>query len=272
MTTAARLLLATLTLGLLATITPAPAQAAEAHVTACRVEGRTTTVTTTTGVDRYRDLTIARAPFPGTRTIVRTRPGWRRTPTVTACRVLASGTVTVRTPRARLAYTPAPAATEAPLEVAVEVPARPAAVARWTTPTTVYAPIGADWQATAAVAAWNAALPSDRRITIVDQPCSVPTCMTLTVRPRVDVDGYAGLAHWAYDATARVMFSCNVSLSEEVLVEDRPGVVVHELGHCLGLPHWDHAGSAMSSTTAYLPAPSAVDLAWVADTYTATQE
>ena len=62
------------------------------------------------------------------------------------------------------------------------------------------------------------------------------------------------------------MMACDVVLSEQAPVEYRPSIFAHELGHCLGLPHWDHLGSVMHEIASTMSGPSPEDVAWLAST------
>lgn len=258
----------------------AAAGSSEAHdeapaVTSCQTVHKgdryITVVRWTAGpTTRYRDLTVAAAPFPGDRQVTRARTGWRRLPVVTGCKVLASGVVTVRTARARLAYTVTHVEEAPAVEAAPVIEARPAAVGRWLTPVTLYAPtLAADWQVDAVVAAWNTALPADRRITVTATPCGTDlTCIPIRTAPMADLySPVDGLAWWV--PVDGVMQACSIDLAIEVPTADRGGVLAHELGHCLGLPHWDNPASIMD-TNGHPATPQPIDLAWVTDTYGAT--
>lgn len=224
---------------------------------------------------RRVNLTVKTRLFPGERKALGSR-GRKLAPRVTSCRVNRQGAVVVRTEsRARFAFVP-PATEETPQSeptpTPVEAP-RPLAVGRWATPTTLYAPVAADWQPDAVLAAWNAALPADRQVARTHEPCATAdrTCIDVEVLPMARLAelhaAVGGIAWWQYDESTRLMIGCSIDLAVEVAPEQRPGVLAHELGHCLGLPHWEHSESVMSSVGAHAPMPAAVDLQWIVDTY-----
>lgn len=252
---------------------PAEAHADEAdaqRLTACRVDGRTVTLTTADG------RTIVRDSVAITTVLANVSEGLRKRPTrtgrvITACRTYAVGddTRTVIRTIGRARYRLTNVRVRAAIHARATVPneARPAVTARWATPVTVYAPVSADWQVDAVLAAWNAGLPTDRQATRALEPCTVTTCITvaeataadLAASSSIDAHGLAWQAH-----AGGVMHSCRIDLAVEVPAVDRPAVMAHEFGHCLGLPHWEHAGSAMSITHQERPVmPSALDLAWI---------
>ncbi len=149
---------------------------------------------------------------------------------------------------------------------------------RWASgpPITLYSTVGVEWRVAEAVAAWNSALPSDRTIIITSEPCT-GRCITVsevpTITPPEGVDPNAiwwGMA-FAHSPTPRVIEDCEATLSSVVPVSSRPHVTSHELGHCLGLPHWDFAGSVMNDGDGerWVPngLPTTHDLAWLSSAY-----
>lgn len=263
--------------------TPAVAEQVPRDVVACDVVGRTLTVTSRDGrVITRRDVAVSTIFSHARQGLV--KPSTRAGRRVIACRAYVTpagdARVVVHTlGRARYRFVnvriaarlynraPAPVTT---VEPTVEPP-RPAAYGWWDRPTTVYAPVGDDWQVDVVLAAWNAGLPADRQVTRTSQPCAVGNpdgCFPV----RVDVGGLIaqnawGLAHQSAYTTGG-MASCSIEVAGEVPLSYRPNVMAHEVGHCLGLTHWDHSQSVMSSTAQEARMPSTVDIEWIRDTYT----
>lgn len=266
----------------------APAQSAAAHegddvdtVTTCSTTKRAggklvTRVRWESGRQVRRvGLTAETRLFPGER-VWWTVSKRKTDPRVVSCKALANGTVVVRTAaRARYAFVP-----PEPAEVA---PSAPAAVARWTTPVTLSVPgLDASWQAHEAAAAWNVALPGELKITVTDVPCGEGQtgCIPAQVEDLTGVPGEglaAGETMWGGAWQAQndgVMEWCRIGLNAvDTPAELRPYVMAHELGHCLGLPHWEtegHTPWTVMSTRASGSAAVGVtewDVAWLSAVY-----
>lgn len=233
------------------------------HVTRVRWEsGRTV---------RRVNLTARTRLFPGARELWSSSWG-KPDPRVVGCAVLDNGTVLVRT-KSRAKYAFVPPAPEAPPTAA------PAAYGSWQVPLTLsVAGLDASWQAPEAAAAWNAALPEGRKITVTDVPCAEGQVGCIAVAERdleglqhVDVDAHRTWrgAAWVV-AQDGVMHSCSIGLSPHVPATGRPRTMAHELGHCLGLTHWntddDYEWTVMS-TEANTEAVTEWDLAWLSAVY-----
>ena len=83
-------------------------------------------------------------------------------------------------------------------------------------------------------------------ITLVKEPCE--GCITVSkVRPYkaegIDVKWH-GIA-WAW-AQGDLLVDCHIELSNRTPTHLRQGVLGHEIGHCLGLPHTQHPNSIMN--------------------------
>jgi hypothetical protein len=152
-------------------------------------------------------------------------------------------------------------------------PPRPTAAATWPSgPLTLSAPgLDPSWDLPAVAAAFDTALPGDRQISVTTAPCATATCISVTEVPSIALTGdatdYWGMA-WP-DFRDGVMRACSIHLSSVVPPGARQQITAHEVGHCLGLPHWQ-AGSLTVMSTSGVAAPGGptpTDLAWVAESY-----
>lgn len=156
-------------------------------------------------------------------------------------------------------------------------PPRPDAIGIWNGHVEVYAPIAEDWRITEVVAAWNAVLPQDvATVSTTTEPCISSdsayirnNCITVNeVAEVTDHPFWLGAAF--YHADQGYMKACTIELDTDTLSLHRAHIAAHEMGHCLGFPHWDHAESIMNTGIRYTTAPAGprdVDIAWVHDAY-----
>lgn len=283
----ARRLLASLALALLTLCLLVPARTASAHEsdgvdlvvscsTAKRAGGQLVTRVRWESGRKVRrvNMTAETRLFGGDREW-RTPAKRKADPRIVKCVALRGGTVVVRTmSQARYAFVP-----PAPAEVA---PPAPAAWATWTAPVTLSVPgLDASWQAREAVAAWNVGLPEGLKVALTEAPCVEGQTGCVAVRER-DLTGVQavglgpGDTMWGgatFTQDGGVMLSCEIGLSPVVPLERRPHVMLHELGHCLGLPHWDtEDGESWTVMGTGDSEPAALDvtewdLAWLAAAY-----
>lgn len=153
------------------------------------------------------------------------------------------------------------------------VAAPPRAMGTWATATTMYAPVGDDWRVPEVVAAWNAALPQDRQVSLVSTPCGVePTCISVTAVETIPNSQPNWIGAAFVSIVNDTIVSASVMLDTDTPAEMRAHVTSHEIGHALGLPHWEHPGSVMTSAVDHpeVALPTALDQDWLSSAYSHT--
>lgn len=225
----------------------------------------TTKVRWSNGVTNYyKNLTYRTAPFPGKRwTMMKdmTRSGNK----IISCTVKADGAVYVKTKGAdRYKYVP-----PAPLVIQTTTtpqaqPERPAREAHWNVPIilSVSPEVESDWRVADMAAAWQ------QGITVTTEPCGDAfACVP------VRYNDLASLAAWgvAYqqwntynDNPEKIMSACTIELDPITPSVARPEIMAHEIGHCLGLPHWQTTEPlTVMSNLIRAKSPTSSDLEWV---------
>lgn len=200
---------------------------------------------------RVRNMRSETRKFPGRRLVLwnRERPGKR----VTKCLVQRDGTVVLRTNGgARIEYyQPDPPPDTRPVE----------SYGRWAGPVTFHSTLPAEWGVAEAVAAWNEGA---GQLSMQAEPCGTnPSCISIGIGPMVTAGGL-GEAYPVANASG-MLTSCAVVVEASVPTEWRRSTVAHEVGHCLGLTHWDYEGSIMfHEADGWVDLPSRYDLEWLA--------
>lgn len=155
-------------------------------------------------------------------------------------------------------------------------------VGRWSEKRVLVYPHGnlRGWHTERAIEAWHALGVVD--ITIVTAPCTGMTgCITVwqtAPRPVLGVEAWDGLALPSYQQSPAdyerrggvlPMSECSIMLNNTTPRFWRGFITLHEMGHCLGLPHSAEHGSAMNDDGRYpATAPSPYDAGSLRSLYT----
>lgn len=142
---------------------------------------------------------------------------------------------------------------------------RPTALATWPGTITINTLVRDEWQVQQAVDAWNVALPEGRKIMV--NACDYDCSITVIEQDRLEFEGGEawGLAWRQVEGSH--MTDCDIELSSQATPDLMLSVTSHEIGHCLGLPHWNDGDSVMSAGSYTNLLPTTADLQWVIDTY-----
>lgn len=249
--------------------------------TSCHTSGRITQVDWSDGFrSAQRDIT-AKA-FPGSRMRVRNPKVWNKPDWVVRC-VVNKNLVRLWTKNGAKwliiqAELITPLIVTSPQKPLVPTGPPPPSFAQWTTPITISSQLDESWGVPSVVAAWNTALPADRQITLTDVPCPTALQLATTCIPIEAVETIPGHPEWYGVAhpyhTGTLMERCDIQIVAlgETFKVNRAAQIGHEIGHCLGLPHWEDFAGAVMSTYNYAPEgstglPTQYDLTWLAASY-----